>query len=355
MRARERPLARIHGVRRMSSLALSLVSGCLEIGGVLMVFRQGYSLGWALGAALAYQCGNALATPVEVGLGSYDLLVALGAILLTLLGSLPLPLLVSFFLLSAGVNGMRKVASTRGFGFSTFWKRTTRIAGFVLGGVLQVPGLQLGAGIALAAGLALLGRPTRSDFLSLRLSRLRAPKLLGLSMVLHQAHYFAYAYALLLLLATRMHGFTPLAGLVFTTGWMSYIFARRILGDATPVRTFLLGHALATSALLGMFFWRGAITGYLVLWFATGFGGGTVYCLRAVAGTRFGLHPARLDSYENLGHILGTAVSLGVAAMTDGTRFAFVAGAILATCAAALLWLATRRPSHPDHLSSSSS
>ena len=119
---------------------------------------------------------------------------------------------------------------------------------------------------------------------------------------------------------------------------MSYTATPFLLGRFPPLPVVVAGH-VGVAALLfslgsgypGMIWLAGA-------WFLTGFGGGTVFCIRRLAAA---WAPAdrttEMDAWENLGHVLGVIVAVGIVSAGLGLSalfhvagfFAFVTAVIL--------------------------
>lgn len=320
-------------------LALSLISGFVELGAVLLVIRDAQPSYYIPLMGLAYQLGALLREPVELAAWQYCLALVLSTVIGIFAYHSPVLLFLTVLLLSIGLQGARAMIS-EGRKLSTSVKRVSRVVGFACSGFLFVQLLPIVSAVVLLLVLLLVRDLGASQRASIRKGLKPGP--LGWIMAIHQSHYFSYAYVVPFLFI-HSYGVEPeIAGLLFCIGWLSYISARKVFGDRTLVRNFTVGHILAAATLVGMFFFYGTTyIASLVLWFLTGFGGGTVYCLRDLRA-RSTTDKSELDSWENIGHVLGVLVCLAVFVLLDAPRWAFVAASLIAvsTC---LLFLMTQQ------------
>ena len=128
-------------------------------------------------------------------------------------------------------------------------------------------------------------------------------------MVVHQMHYFSYAYIVLIIAGKfdNYHGF--LTALLFVLSWITYTSAQYIFTEKKYYTYLITGHiflALLISAI--------ALTTIeplkIVLWILTGFGGGTVFCIKEIQKSKRGYDNHTLESSENYGHFLGVFCSI---------------------------------------------
>ena len=145
------------------------------------------------------------------------------------------------------------------------------------------------------------------------------PDRYGLAMLLHQTHYFVYAYVLL---AAFLVGLEPSGGtatwehtanaaLFFSLGWLSYISGQQLLKKILgwpPLRASIVGHVLVSACLLIMALYAGNHTVLVVAWITGGFGGGSVYAIKELASLN--ACKADMELWEHWGHVLGVALAL---------------------------------------------
>jgi hypothetical protein len=158
-------------------------------------------------------------------------------------------------------------------------------------------------------------------------------------MVVHQAHYFVYAYVLLWVMSIT-HGLsTMVVALAFAAGWVSYTLSPRVLAMFRPASALMIGHVANALLLATMAVLLNNAVPFVALWVLTGLGGGSVYALRQLARSADeGLDGLDgLDRSELIGHLVGVVLAIGLAALA-GPRPAFAAGAALAACVAAASW-----------------
>jgi hypothetical protein len=231
-------------------------------------------------------------------------------------------------------------------------KRSWRVAGFVMAACLPT-GIVVPLVMAvLALGLILLASApvTASETKALRADSTRStsfllPERLWVLMVIHQTHYFVYAYAVLYLAFTVSAGSAVAAALAFALGWITYLSAERLWQRFPEPTVFIAGHTFLTAALLGLGLAGENSWVAVLLWVLTGFGGGSVYCLVSISA-KSGLSNERVENAEDVGHVGG--VALAIALVTIGgvgvSGLAFTGAALAATAAVAMLHMAKREP-----------
>ncbi|MER8907613.1 hypothetical protein NKH99_07980 [Mesorhizobium sp. M0854] len=160
-----------------------------------------------------------------------------------------------------------------------------------------------------------------------------------MAMVLHQAHYFSYCYAMPLLLARADLGNTPLVGFWFACGWVSYLSAEAVWHCYPPRTVFVVGH-IGLVPLLGLLSYLSDVSlGVLLLWVLSGLGGGTVYSLALVQKANRHSHE-RLEQAEDIGHIVGVITALaGVLLLHLNEAVLPMIGSILAAFAAMTVFI----------------
>jgi hypothetical protein len=337
-------------------LVLSWMSGLVELGGVVFAIRSGMPVLGVLIFGLAYQLGCLFKNPLELRESQYRWLV-LAASVTACIGvwyvwCVPL----SISLLSAGLAGIREEARGR-CAIGTLSKRLSRIVGFASVG-LFVPWTLAILGLVILviakAQHAKVSGPARKSRIVWR----RPLGTLGLTMVVHQMHYFVYSYALPYLFV-GLHGLhTTSCGLAFAVGWISYSLTPTILGRLPVVPTVVVGHLGVAASLVLMRSGYENLPILLATWFLTGFGGGTVFGIRRLSVEWPPFHTSSdLDMWENVGHVLGVALGIGVVAFFSKVDSLFITGAVLALCVAGAVglsefirrtWRATARYVPPE-------
>lgn len=164
-----------------------------------------------------------------------------------------------------------------------------------------------------------------------------------LVMMLHHAHYFAYAYAIPLIFADRTALPPHLMGLIFYIGWAAYNAYEWYL---KPRWIWLIvGHILAAAALLLIPFAASAVP-LLALWFVTGLGGGTVYMLRDLLPFQTEQSQQELKIAEGIGHLVGITVWF-IAMLAQPSFAPFLSGCVLGVLATfASCYIGVRQHKH---------
>jgi hypothetical protein len=318
-------------------LLLSAISGFVELGALTYAVLQGWSLSEVLALGCAYQLG-ALANSVVRLSRVWFLAVLAVAAGTCLLDPGPPAFAAAMILLSIGLQGIREEALTSGR-VGTLAKRISRIVGFAAAGLCSPTATASAALLAVAIGITLpRASSTKMPHTSLVPA---APRSIDVIMLVHQAHYFAYAYALPILFL-RTYRLSPIAAsLAFSLGWTSYSATPTILARCPARLTLILGHLLA-AATLGVIALRVQhIEPLLVAWFVIGFGGGTVFLIRRLEATWKPPRPtSQLDVWENVGHVAGVLVAIVVTLRAASVVAMIVAGAVLALSTAILVFIA---------------
>lgn len=292
---------------RRTYLGLSLGTGIIEIGLPLLIARTNGSVLAVLGSGLAYQLGAPLARRVRhravvgavggIGIVALAVAAAAGVPAWFVLAAGPLALVLQY--------GRHQTGPVSGV--STAVKRSTRIAGFLLAAVVTGPAI-----VVVASGLVVLVVAASGPGASCRTTPDRTWTRPRSLMVIHQAHYFVYAYSLVWLLARQPAADGWIVGALFSVGWVSYTLTPSLLRNVDSRRAVVVGHAWTAAMLLGL-----GVVGDLVLttilWIGTGFGGGTVFGLRQLCEAA-GDDEATIDHWEDVGHVAGAALAVLIGA-----------------------------------------
>ena len=311
----------------LSYLTLSFLSGFIELGIIILIIGEGRSFFYIPIMALAYQMGALFREPLKLSPLHYCLAIILSFIPAFFVPKSYIFLFISVFLLSIGIQGLRGMISEC-TEVSTFIKRTSRVLGFSLSGFLSENILPIISGIIVIIILIIAKDLNWSQEVKIQW-KLKSGTL-GLIMIIHQSHYFSYAYMIPLLLVMNFSLEPKITGIFFCVGWLSYILSKKFLGEKRLSTNFALGHLFVSIILLFMYFYSTiSLIVFLILWFLTGFGGGTVYCLRKLRA-KSSKDQSDMDSWENLGHVFGLLICLIILRLSVMPTFLFITASFLA-------------------------
>ncbi|QJC53592.1 hypothetical protein HGI30_20010 [Paenibacillus albicereus] len=292
-------------MNRAIFLFLSLLSGAVELGGILYAIELGLGLFAIIGIGLAYQLGNLVPNPIRINRALTLLSAAGAAVLLGLAHYQPdtyAYLFAGYALMAVAIQSLRSIQKEN---VGTTIKRSFRILGFL---AAPFTGAAVSAGAALL--LAVIAAAVPWTFERAKLIR---PKVRFLSwvMIIHQIHYFSYAYFVIILLWQAVpSGSSIWVGIFFVLGWITYTGISHFLRAERYFRYFLGGHLFLSLVLLLMA-WQ-IDNGPLVvaLWIATGLGGGTVFCITKINSRYQELSKQDVVFSENIGHVLGVVLGM---------------------------------------------
>lgn len=324
----------------VSYLTLSFLSGFVELGAVILVIRSEQPMYQIPLIGLAYQMGALFREPIELPSWQYYIAFLLSAFSSIFAIQSPMLLFPAIFFLSVGIQGTRGMVSEQ-HKIGTVVKRVSRVLGFACSGFLSLKILPVIAGIALLAILPLAKNYKTSPRISVKNNLKPGP--LGWIMMIHQSHYFSYAYIVPLLFIANYKIDPKMAGLLFCIGWLSYISSQKLFGEKALIRSFIIGHILVSVTLaLAFFYFDNSLVFLLTLWFLTGFGGGTVYCLRKLRASST-TDKSDLDSLENVGHVFGLLVCVAILKIYNVPQTVFVIASLLAATTLILFSLKYRK------------
>jgi hypothetical protein len=302
-------------------LVLSFLSGMLETG-VLTAGLMRFDIRMGVAFALAYQVGCLVRNPLRLSLQGAACLLSCSLFLLLLGYDGAWVFLLMTTLVSAGVQTAREWLLREQYPVSIGVKRVVRVSGFI-GGILGggVIGLSLLAFVTITSCVIVLpiaiGQEPRSPWMNL--NRRFVSDGYGWIMLLHQTHYFAYAYVLLAILLTHKGPFpgeTILSQPVtasgwFALGWLSYISGRWLLEERlkmSSLQAVIWGHIWVAGCLLCMALFHNHPLMLGLAWILGGFGGGSVYAIKDLAKA-YG-YRADIELWEHWGHVAGVSLSL---------------------------------------------
>jgi len=332
-------------------LVLASTASLLELGPIAQLLLDSAGFPAILLAGLAYQLGNAVPRPHSVARWPVLLPVGLaGAAGLVFLAPASLTWLGSIAILSWSLQAVRRrlLDGAGGDAPQTTHKRIARVAGYVLATI--VPAMVWAPVIALLiVGGFLFVNPRRTSELANSWLSIKSPDMVEITMVLHQAHYFSYCYAVPALLASGRTGGVALVGLWFSCGWVTYLLAESLWRRFPPVAVFVVGHLFLSGLLVLLSKFHELPWSVLSFWVLSGLGGGTVYCL-SVLHKREHHSAERLEQAEDTGHILGGRGTIkDVVLLRFDPSFLPVLGSVWAVLAAATILayaFARRRTEH---------
>lgn len=259
--------------------------------------------------------------------------------------------LVALLALSASLQACRRslVKTAIAPKIPTATKRAFRVSGFLLAAFLPCSySLLLSMGTVIFGAALLRASGARSysrvaNKLTSETYQVALYRRLSLLMILHQTHYFVYAYAVLYLAFHIYAESINAAALSFALGWITYLSAERLWRRFPDRRVFICGHIFLAICLLSMSVIGSASWVSVLLWIMTGFGGGSVYCLVSIS-SKAGLTSKHVEYTEDIGHLSGVLIALGL--VSTGATFGGLAavGAAFAAIAAVMMF------SIPEHL-----
>ena len=305
--------------------ALNIISGFIELGPVFLGLNNNYPVFIILIFPLIYQITSLIAFYWDVSLRLLLISILLSLILIFIWKNLLLIQLLVYMVISFFCQVFRKrlknIAKT-----NTFNKRITRIIGFVIAPFYSIESIFIILLIYICVFFCFYS--IRAQINSTNLIK-PSFSFINLTMLIHQSHYFSYAY-LIPIIFMQFHGINKnFGGLVFIIGWISYIFSKRLFSRFNNYSTFIFGHILITISLLFIFLSIHSILFLCIAWFLTGLGGGTVYCLREI--NKKTENNNDLDFWENLGHICGVSICILFIAIFNSVKFAILQSAIIAS------------------------
>lgn len=298
-------------------LFLSLISGMMELGGVLYAIKNNFSVLQIVGVGLAYQIGNLVPNPIKLGKKT----TILSALLCILCLGYYLFISMNYWILVAGfIFSAMAIQSLRTFqkgNIPTAIKRTFRILGFILS-IFIGRELFLSIGVILMIISALIKWPyAKFEVIKPKIS------FINVIMVTHQIHYFVHAYFIIVMirdLVYKSFGTNDISllliSVLFTLGWITYTGISLILRKKHYFRYFIIGHLYLSIVVLFMAMFYNNFTA-VILWVLTGFGGGTVFCINKINEITEESSKSDIIFSENLGHIAGVVIGMFTYAITD--------------------------------------
>lgn len=288
----------------------SCVSGSLEIGIVYGGILQGYPLWKVLLLGLAYQIGNMVPIPCTLSkkercLGIAVLIALWGVRYSSSNAVISYWCLVGIIIILSGL--IQSVRTGFSFAGEKWKKRLFRVLGF---GTALFYGIDPEICVMSTSILMVL----TEFFIRKYIESEKYCALNGMhinrTMLFHQIHYFVYAYSMIGL-ACGLVQYNEFSVIYFVASWLTYLMTEPILkrfGHRKCLWYLTVGHVMLAALLI--FTSYAAVKGsilFFLLWILSGFGGGTVFCIKPVEQERGGNISAESWTLsENLGHVLGS-------------------------------------------------
>lgn len=306
-------------------LFLSIVSGMLELGGIVFGVSLKLPIEYILVIALAYQVGNLFPNPISLNKFGLIIISFISIMMLTFINIIEFKyslFLMSYIMLNIVVQSMRALKKSD---INTSVKRIFRMSGFLI-----VPFFSIK--IILCISIILF-------FLSLRLEhdksmkfKLINPKIkfINIVMIVHQMHYFCYVYFIIILMSSYLDKYKLILGVLFTLGWVSYTSVPHILKKSTYYKYLCIGHIWLAGILITIVLNIDNIYAITILWILTGFGGGTVFCINKINKCKDNTSELSMSFSENIGHVLGVAIGLLIFIVTKSMIYPVILSSIFA-------------------------
>lgn len=337
----------------------SLMSGVLECGWIFYGARHRFLLWQIICYPLAYHIGNLFPKPFSLSrrtlyvMGTLSALTA-GLTLIPNLSEEAVFLLTCFalILLSTVIQSVRSELKTDG---NRLQKRMFRVFGFALSPfVIFIPAVILIVA-SVTALIALRSYHGNAGFTPLKMQG-------GYSVVMlfHQLHYFFYAHITLSAVSLIFARYNGIIGVficaaMFCGTWITYMSVEPVVSKLTNriVPIFFVGH-LGIGLLLFIMHLVTDLRLFILLWLATGCGGGVVYTIAAKAKADGQYDKDAMTVSENLGHTLGLLTAVCIAALTgeQSPSIMLIFGsisAILAAVSMAIILLISLKRKEFDH------
>lgn len=292
-------------------LLLSTSSSLFELGPVIFLIRE-YGLPIALLAGLMYQLGNLLAGIVAISSRRVTACLFISLILALFSSSSLFLFLLSIVLASIGLQKTRRFIQSvnRDRQVGTFLKRFVRILGFAVCGFFSYAVYPIIiVTVLVISWYVVLSQVDKTD----ALPKYHKPHINTFAkiMVIHQTHYFSYAYIMPYVFLTYLNIERQLVGLAFAIGWISYASVEKLLRGERLKVYFIIGHILVAMSLILMALFTFNSIVILCAWFISGLGGGTVFCLTRL-NKRAGKDRVDMDVWEDIGHVVGVTIPLAI-------------------------------------------
>lgn len=292
-------------------LFLSLISGCIEMGGVIYGISIKLSVIQIVGLALAYQIGNLVPNPLKINKN----VTILTSILSFCCFFYCKFINVEYFVLALGyvfiAMTIQSIRSLQKNKVSTSIKRSFRILGFLI-----APFIGVTQNVIISAILILIVLYTRFPYKDMEFKKVNFKFLNGI-MVVHQMHYFSYVYFAFIAISLLIGEMNlKILGVIIMLGWVTYTSVAHFLVKERYYKYFICGHLTLTVILFLLALNTGNMWSIL-LWVMTGFGGGTVFCIGKIRDETNECSKDDIVFSENIGHIMGVISGIIIYYLTN--------------------------------------
>ena len=321
------------------------LSGMIELGTILWGIKNDFSVIQCVGIAFAYQMGNIIlyfitkkTSQCKVVLLPLSIVLGISSIFLQNdKKTLYIVALLMFMFLSICIQLTRESVKRQIKGLKKWQKRSCRVVGFFASAIMFT---NLGTYVYILCAVMLFIFafiiPTFGFdewHRKVRSKEIKSP--VCYAMITHQAHYFVYTYVLLVLVYMHYQS-AIIASIWFVANWIPYTIteplAKALKIDKYYYPMGIIAHFFNGVILITM--WAFSIKDNIFMtalfWMLTGFGGGTVFCVRSAI--------AKVKKYDNdswmfseqIGHILGMVACVIIclfnlkATMLAGAFFALI-------------------------------
>lgn len=326
-------------MKKVLYLLLGILSGYIELGGILYALSLQYPPIKAIGIVLAFQIGNLV--PVPVRLNKISTYLALTASIFCFLfiqfnSCEYWVLLFGTAFLSAAILSMRSNYAQK---TGTTSKRISRVSGFIAAPLFSIPAVLFTLVLLYVFILTLSAGNTKIAIIKPKLN------FYNLIMIIHQMHYFCYTYFIIIIIHNVMRYSSFMICIFFALGWVTYISIGYLLNKTNYKAYFIMGHSFLFIT-LGLMYFNFSDYLTIVLWICTGFGAGTIFALNELNKNLLPYDKNAMDYSENIGHILGIILSLILYIISNNIYLPIAGASALAIFAAISLYIKSRLPSY---------
>lgn len=293
-------------------LILSLFSGVIELGAVYIGIVHKLPMHLIIILPLFYQTGNLMMSLIPPK-PSLNIILA-GIVCFLSLAYCRYPTLWILAIQLAFSSYCIQLTRAQHKSICPTWlKRSFRIAGFALSPIMLLGDGQLILPLSMLLCVFLVYKDIIAQSKDKKIIRGKETKVIGISMVMifHQMHYFVYTYIMPIYIY-QMTGNIIISGLIFSATWVVYLLPQTFAEKFNIINYkkiffichIFLGLCMACIAISAYF---NKIMYVLFFWLLTGFGGGSVFCIRYLSKK---YEFTDMDFSENIGHFFGPLVAV---------------------------------------------
>jgi len=255
---------------------------------------------------LAFHIGNFLSYLFNAQGDLIPIGIVAGGIVLLLLSTISFP---SYFfgvlLTKFGIQQLRDTTKSRAKHSSEVFRIVPRMLGFALSFLFDPRIL----GSFVIAYILVHAMAWRGQLKSFGLVTRQFPMESGTPyflMFTHSAHYFSYAYYIVILLYLKYSLGVQLIGAAYIVGWIGYYVVDKLLPSNKLYLS--IGHFVGAVAILSLATIP-KIEWFLLFWLLTGFGGGTIFMLPQLRANN-PYSTKSMDIWDNGGNLVGIVLLL---------------------------------------------